>query len=262
MRTRNVRYTSVKSTNRGKPNEDYLCVDSKNQIYMVCDGITRTDFPGTYPDPSPSAEVAKLFADTVYLILLQNISHTDTREMLLDAIRHCNGKLRLYNERMFPQTDYLGNDYAGLVFIIGIIRKGFFNYAYLGDCSCLCVREDEIELVTELQTENIRKFRENYGYGIDATLTIRKDFRNNPLHSNGYGAITGEPLSLEFVRMKKLEITSCARIILMSDGLFDLYRLNPKTFHHRDTEDIILAASALEESFNFRSDDKSIIILD
>jgi hypothetical protein len=35
-----------------KPNEDYIIVDDINQIYIICDGVTRDLINGKYPEPS------------------------------------------------------------------------------------------------------------------------------------------------------------------------------------------------------------------
>ena len=56
-----------------KPNEDYLIVDNRNRIYIICDGVTRNLIVGRYPDPSPSYLAAKAFAESVHRNMLLNL---------------------------------------------------------------------------------------------------------------------------------------------------------------------------------------------
>jgi hypothetical protein len=51
--------TTRNNLDYAKPNEDYLIVDDKNKVHIICDGVTRNLIDGSYPEPSPSYLAAK-----------------------------------------------------------------------------------------------------------------------------------------------------------------------------------------------------------
>jgi len=257
-----VKYKSVKNSYTEKPNEDYLLIDIVNDIYIISDGITRTNFTNDYPNPSPSSTVAEIFSKSVYNFISQFRNNYESEQLLYKAIIDANKNIKEYNNRTFPNVDYLGNDYAGTVFIMGIIQNGFLYYAYVGDCICLAVKNNRVELMTEIQTSKIESYRKKFGFSDEATLNIRKNFRNNPFHPNGFGAITGEPGCIDFIVLDKIELEKFDRIILMSDGLLDILRLKPDVFIKGDINNIIDEAHLVEKELDLRSDDKSIVVLD
>ena len=61
--------------------------------------------------------------------------------------------------------------------------------------------------------------------------------------------------------LDKIDLKLYDRIILMSDGLLDLYKQEPEIFINSSIDEILSKASVLEQELNLRSDDKSIVII-
>lgn len=262
MRNFNCQYSTKKNNNSFKPNEDYKLVDSKNEIYILCDGITRTERNGIYPNPSPSSEVSKIFARTVHQKLIELEESGSFSDNLIRAIKKGNEEVNEFNSRRFPKVDYLVNDLAGTVGIVSYIKNGFFYYAYIGDCIGLFVKNKHFQVFTKIQTLKVEEYRKKVGFSDNETIKIRKEFRNNLNHPFSYGAITGEESIFDFITLGKIDTNKFDKIILMSDGLLNLLRLNPEFILFNDAKTIIKKATELESKYNFRSDDKSIIIIE
>ena len=84
-----------------KPNEDYLIVNDRNRIYIICDGVTRNLIDGRYPDPSPSYSAAKTFAESVHRNILLNLYSGNPFQNLTSAVMYGNyGIAQLNSERV------------------------------------------------------------------------------------------------------------------------------------------------------------------
>ena len=110
--------------------------------------------------------------------------------------------------------------------------------------------------------------KRSYAYMIDlskempeATLTIRREFRNNKQSAFGYGVFTGEPQALEFVEYGQIPLAAGQTIVLASDGVAPLFDSAPQMLYETSPEAILAEAEEFEAGQKMRSDDKAVIIV-
>lgn len=248
-------------SDHAKPLEDYLIAEDLPGIYIVCDGVTRSLVNGDYPQDSPAQLAAKLFAETAYQVLARTLATALPRAALRAAIGAGNDAIRRYNMARFSHVDYLENDLAGTVAIIGACVADAFHYAFIGDCCCYSVFKDDSVRVTSPQTARVAEYRASAGFTTEATLTIRRDFRNNKQSVFGYGVFTGEAQALEFVEYGHIPLAVGQTIVLASDGVVPLFDSAPKMLCETDPAVILAEAEKLEVEQKIRSDDKSLIVV-
>lgn len=244
-----------------KPLEDYALADDRLGIYIVCDGVTRSLIDGRYPEDSPAAKVAGLFAETVYATLVRERATMSTRSALRVAITAGNDAIRRFNEAVIGQPDYLENDLAGTVAIVAVADDTLLQYAYLGDCCAYSVVGDRLTRLTAPQTANVAEYRKRAGPAENATLAIRRDFRNNRQSDYGYGVFTGEATALEWVEWGQHALGPGRTLILASDGLAPYLDRCPGGLAEASPGYILAEADQLDAQMNLRSDDKAVILI-
>lgn len=245
-----------------KPNEDYLIVDNDNLIFILCDGVTRQRVNDDYPQPSLSRKASKLFAETVFNYLKKNRFTNNSITLLQQAAFLGNKEIYNFNKKKLLGVNCHHNDLAGTVSIIGIIKKNFFYYAFIGDCQCLHVTKGKVKKITIPQTIAIKEYRNRqFKKNIDEQKS-RRDFRNKIGNPYSYGVFTGEKESLHFVEYGKVALRVDDKIILISDGLINYINRHQLTLIDKTPFQIINKAELFDTKQKFRSDDKSVIIID
>jgi serine/threonine protein phosphatase PrpC len=239
-----------------KPNEDYLIVDNRNRIYIICDGVTRNSIDGRYPDPSPSYLAARAFAESVHRNMLLNLYSSNPFQNLTDAIIYGNYRIaQLNSERIKARQKIL----PGTVGVVAQIIKDEMYCIYLGDCSVWRFRNNKVELITNSQTQKIKQQSNRL-----APFTVREDLYNNPKNPFGYGVFTGEEESLYFLEKVITDIKKGDVLMLTTDGM-DLIFQPDNLIRLRDHDPTSLIDYAekleLELDRSGTSDDKSIITL-
>lgn len=194
-----------------KPNEDFVICDSKKNIFILLDGVSRDQVNGKYPNPSPAKEAAELLGDSIYEQLC-SFSNSSNGELLLKdikkAIMHSNALIAEYNNQ--NNLDFL----SGAVGLVAVLNDNMLCCCYIGDCSGRIIRGNKITLFTEMQTERINKHKKDY-----STYEIRNVICNNPDHPLSYGVLNGDSRAELFIRSKLIQLYPQDHIILASDGL-------------------------------------------
>jgi len=237
-----------------KPNEDYLIVDNRNRIYIICDGVTRNLIDGRYPDPSPSYLAAKAFAESVHRNMLLNLYSGNPFQNLTNAIIYGNYRIaQLNSERIRVHQKIL----PGTVGVVAQIIRDEMYCIYLGDCSVWRFRNNKVERITNSQTQKIKQQSNSL-----ASFTIREDLYNNPKNPFGYGVFTGEEESLYFLEKAIIDIQKGDVLMLTTDGMDLIFQLdNLIRLRDNDLTSLIDYAEKLELDRGGTSDDKSIITL-
>lgn len=245
-----------------KPYEDYILVDNEQQIYVVCDGVTRSPKNGVYPLPSPAAYAAEAFAVTVHNSISSN-RHRYSSEALLElAIVDGNRSISEINRSILEERDYLENDFACTVALACLIADDRLYYAYNGDCYGFKIHNDNgVTMFTSPQTKNVALYRAREGQGQAVTLRIRREFRNNKDSDYGYGVFTGEAKALELVEYGSFFLNDIQRVIFASDGLAQMFEIQPEILVGASAEQIVRNAELINEKLGTRSDDKAVIVL-
>lgn len=233
-----------------KPNEDYIIVDDINQIYIICDGVTRDLINGKYPDPSPSYLAAKTFSESVHEKILLNIRAYDPFQLLEDVIDWGNHKIsELNSERIRGHERFL----PGTVGVVSVIINERFYCMYLGDCSVWHIRNNSADRIDSL-TRVIKSH-------VPAHYT-REELYNNPRNPMGYGVFTGETESLSFLQKAETDIRTGDVLMMVTDGMDLIFQSDYfSRLKDEDPAALINISEKMETDTNTTSDDKSIIIL-
>lgn len=237
-----------------KPNEDYIIVDNTNQIYVICDGVTRDLKDGKYPDPSPSYLAAKTFSEETYRRMLLNLYSYNPFRRLEDAVVCGNHKIRELNSgRIRNREKFL----PGTVGVLSHIDEDRFYCIYLGDCSARRFRNNSAVRIIRSQTQKIKQQKNRLMGGY-----LREDLYNNPKNPMGFGVFTGEEESLAFLQKAVTDIQTGDVVILATDGMDLIFQSDfLSRLKDEDPNTLINISERLETDRKIISDDKSIIIL-
>ena len=248
----------VKGTRAKKECEDYLIVDSNNEIFMVADGVTRNN--DEYDKNIHHAKsVSKLFLDSAYEYLTQNVLESYSRKnitrLIKEALKYGNGKVFDYNKA--HQNEIQGIEQPGCCFAMGLIFEDTLYYTGGGDCIITVIRNGNRINLFSPQTEYAFKY-----------LKVEKDrkllmdeFVNNPKNPFGYALANGDRSFMSMIEPSYFQVESGDIIFISSDGASDLIRygsINDLT--KKSLEDIIELSNKQDDSLSKAyHDDKAII---
>lgn len=235
---------NVKGIN--KPNEDFSLCDDERGFYALVDGVSRDKIGGIYPNPSPSADVSKIFVDSIYEYYKNHdLEVHDINNLLLDMVRYGNEQIQHYNQKKKWENDFL----PGTVGIVGIIKYNTLFYAYIGDCYGIIVNQQK-ELFTRCQTKEIAKHKGEFD-----SKTIRNYICNNKKHPFSYGVLNGDPSALDFLECGYRKLCEGEKILLSTDGFYDAISQIPA---------VKLCNMSLDQikEYSTDSDDKTLIIIE
>jgi serine/threonine protein phosphatase PrpC len=262
-----------KITKYKKPNEDYLIADETNLLFVLMDGATRflhqsANAPDNYPDPSPSAQAARMICNVTYNILKsQTLDESNYQEMFYHASKEANQELQKYNNHLFPNVDYLENDLACAGGVIAAIRKNKLLFSFIADPQIFLIRDYQLSLLNEPQTLAANDFvRELNRRGItDPAIvqkTICKAVRNKVSSAYRFGVFSGEAEALSFLQHASIEVEAGDKILLTSDGLAPLWIYDRDVLLSEELEFIFDAAERIDGIKQLKSDDKSAILIE
>lgn len=203
-----------------KPNEDFFVVSYNEKIAAVADGATRSYIQGKYPECSALIAATTFCKWVVYQFMLGKSFN--------EAFEYANNEIAEQN-RIFgitPQTcDYLNNDYFSCSGVAGMFSKEnphLFTYGSIGDCRVLIYDKGCSPVhVSEDPLGTLEKFRDNAGFDDTSRhLFWRKMLRNNPHQRHmTYGALTGEPEAMSYLKMGRIYLQDGDTIVLCTDGI-------------------------------------------
>lgn len=232
---------------QGKPNEDFALTDSENGIYIIVDGVSRDKINGVYPNPSPSEQVSKAFAECAYHYLCQR--PLDTEELLpviTEAFREGNEKVHECNK------EYEGGFLPGTVGIIAVIREEKLFYGYIGDCVGLLIAKNEKKQFTTCQTKQVHDHIKEF-----TASQVRGEICNNKNHPYAYGVLDGREGAMDFVLTGCLDLTRCDGIVLATDGAEEIVgNLKCEELLSRSAADMLS-----DKSLTDNEDDKTIVLV-
>ena len=248
----------VKGTRQKKECEDYLIIDSNNEIFMVADGVTRND--EEYDKGIHHAGVvSKLFLDSTYDYLTKNVLDSYSRKnivrLIKEALKYGNNKVFEYNKENASKINSI--EQPGSCFAIGLIFEDTFYFTGGGDCIITVIRNGSRINLFSPQTEYAFKY-----------LKIEKDrkllmdeYVNNPANPYGYALANGDRKLMSMIEPSYFQVESGDIIFVSSDGASDLIRFGPiEDLSKKSLEDIIAMSNKQDESLGKAYfDDKAII---
>ncbi|MBQ3510575.1 MAG: protein phosphatase 2C domain-containing protein [Peptococcaceae bacterium] len=235
---------------KNKPNEDYFICDDDSGIFVLLDGVSRDGNENNYPNPSPSAIISEIVANTVYQYLKRSDMITrEVESVLIEAVSYGNDAAKEYNEN---NIDYF---LPGTVGIIAVIKNSILYYLYIGDCVGRFINENEQHIFTHEQTKLIS---ENQKYF--SKREVRVNVCNNIFHPYKYGVINGESAAVSFAELGSIILQAGDRVIISSDGMENyLKTLSVKQLRENTADGFIKEARMFN---NKNSDDRTIICID
>lgn len=199
-------FTSKNSKSFDKPNEDVVLVNGEQNVGVVLDGVSRDKENGIYPNPSPALIASRIFAEAVY---------NDSCKMKFDGLTNLFITISRANEKVLEYNKTLNHKFcAGTVGIVFSIQNEMLNYAYIGDCYALVLRNGMYRVFSECQTDMVAKNKRLY-----TSDEIRFDICNNISHPCGYGVWDGNPRAMDFVKCGSICLNSGDAVFLCTDGL-------------------------------------------
>ena len=202
-------YSKKNTKAADKPNEDFVYVNGKLGVGMVLDGVSRDRENGIYPSPSPAKEAVNLFSEAA--LRNNEIEKKSGIYRIQTMICDGNDELKKYNMNLnhrFP---------AGTVGVVFSIENGKFIYGYIGDCYAAIIRDDNMRVFTECQTEMIAKHKKEF-----TSDEIRFDICNHISHPCGYGVWNGDKNAMDFVKYGSIQVCRGDIIYIYTDGMKEL----------------------------------------
>ena len=243
--------------NRGlqKPNEDYVLIDEKHNIFILLDGITRVhqeylDRPGH----SAACDVNRIFAETVHQYLVKHAAQMPAGQLLFEAAKHGNQALIEYRQqRTLEQWQF----YPGTLGIIGLLQADRFYYLYVGDCLGTLIRNGaKLHFGQQGSSEALELMKVSKSQRYDL-------YCNHPEHPLGYGIFNGDSQACELFEQSHLSLMPGDTVILSTDGVARYIRYAKGCVLMGQTPEQMLEASQAcdEPPFAKYADDKAIIKL-
>lgn len=236
-----------------KPNEDFIFTDKDNGIFVLLDGITRVHCEyEKNPYESAASTINKLFFDKLYSFLIENITASDKKKLLLDAITIANKEILPYREqKTLAEWEF----YPATLGIIAVLDGNTLHYACAGDCIGVIIRNNsKIVFGRQLSLEALSKMniskKERYS-----------QYCNHPENDLSYGVFNGDDVMSQIVEYSYIDVHSKDVLILASDGLADFVK-----YEKSDKLTLLSTEEMLVESEKYDippyasyADDKAII---
>lgn len=265
-------YTASDGTVLLRPNEDYLICDEFNKIYVVADGISRSEEEyGRYLEnvdsDSISGKLGKIFCDKLHAVLKEILLNAQSEENLerdfknafefanKDVENFLNSREDYFYTRKFKRgTKYY--EKPGCVAIAAFIFGNKLYYGSVGDCMGILIRGGRRIIFSDKQTD--------YAF---TQMKIEKDryklyseYVNKPENPYGYGVVNGDKGAVNFFAVSRFELETDDEIYITSDGASDFIKYGGISKISRLSLDAIMKKEdERRASLGTRNDDKAII---
>lgn len=132
---------------KNRPNEDCV-MHVSSRVFAVGDGITRFVLGANeYPNPSIASSASTTFcriatrcANSLIEQGQEVLFGDKIKEIVKIGFKEANSCIQEFNALhgiTRETTDYLKNDFAGCVGVLGILMGSTLYYGYIGDCGLL-----------------------------------------------------------------------------------------------------------------------------
>lgn len=272
---------------KGKPNEDFL-YHQFDRVFAIADGVTRFVARGKkYPNPSSARMASKIFCTAVPVFIENAIESgrftvDKAEEAITIAFEGANAHIQALNISVGitkETTDYLENDFASCVGVLGVLMGSTLHYGYIGDCGLMVFDKNLLPvLLTQNDLTTLEQLREMWDFVSeeDRKLFWRTTVRNRPEARHlTYGVLNGEEEALSYVKTGAVNLEPGDTAVLFSDGilsyLFDRFvreaimkalesDINQETKKEIVAQAILQASPTLRtHNFSNLDDDKAFI---
>lgn len=195
-----------------------------NCCAVVVDGITRSLIDGHYPSPSPSALLSEWAASRLFT-LLSDTQRPLTLSTLRDIAQHLNEGLEHWSSARLPLWS-CNDERPGCVLTALVVQNEYLYWLHIGDT--FLAKVDVQGHFTRITPDDVatarRWLREHYSTVPESERRriAQTALRNQPSSPHSFGAFTGEPAAIEYVRTGREELDPLCLYVLGSDGGLDL----------------------------------------
>ncbi|MEK6825717.1 MAG: hypothetical protein AABY00_02940 [Nanoarchaeota archaeon] len=236
--------------------EDYFLFNGERDrvILVVADGITRDPVKTSwlpafddkeaikkavknYPHPSPARLAAEMFCK----VFVKEAKNFNKLQSLSTLFEKANSEIAKLNKEL--RVDYLENDFGACVGAGAIIENNTLYWGFLTDCGIAIFDSEgnkKFQTLDEGPSKLIdREAEERKTSWRDPTWRAyaRKQYRNNPLEKNAYGAFTGESNALHYLRTGTLKLEKGDFVVVYSDGMLPLLTGSTLIAHFSDLKE-------------------------
>lgn len=211
------------------PQEDSYSHNYEKGIFAVADGITHDENPdGSYPNPSDSAEVAKIITTEIVKYLeTAEFSEQSIKEAFIQASQ----KVEEYNKTRPFYKDRESNGYTigAAIASVGWVKENKLIYGVLDDCFISIFSEDYIDHpILKSYVDHSANYLDKVHKweDIETRKHWRKDIRNNTFVYEGieygYGAIDGRDGFIKYLQVGTEDLKKDDLVCVYSDGFIPL----------------------------------------
>jgi len=219
----------LQDNTKNKPNEDSLFASREGGLFAVADGVTRFVPQGKeYPNPSPASTVSEIFC----LEAATQLTTARSEKMIREVFGNANELICRFNEGngiTKETTDYLENDFAGCVGVLGALTGNTLYYGYIGDCGLLVCDSSTLApiFITGNDLDMLEDFRDALHMFIapreskEARMLYWNQFlRNRPEERYlTFGSLTGQEEALAYVKTGSVTLSPKDVAVFFSDGV-------------------------------------------
>jgi hypothetical protein len=224
-----------------KATEDYY--SHSDNIFVVADGITHDrDENGQYPNPSDSAEVAKIICREINEYLSD---HPQTATEIKNAFTQANSAVERFNinRPLYQNRESNAYNIGAATVALACIMKGKLIYGVLDDCFISVFSDDLIDKPTlrGYVQESAALLDENFDWSTKETRKLwRKNIRNNVYpykgRSYGYGALDGRSGYEKYLQIGQVKLKDGDLICVYTDGFMKLLKIPEFVSHIKNCE--------------------------
>ncbi len=262
-------YTRKDGSIARRPNEDYLICDELNKIYVVADGISRSDeeYRDFEDDKSVSGKVSEVFCNSMHklikemLLTEQNIE--DFEGNLIRSFEIANEEverfLSTYSDYYMTRSYNQDGKYyekPGCVAIAAFIFGNKLYYGSVGDCMGILYRGGRRIIFSDKQTDyaftQINIERDRY--------KLYSEYVNKPDNEYGYGVVNGDKDAVKYFAVSRLDLEAGDIIYIASDGVCDMIKYGDvEKVSSCDLDVLMEKEDNRRDELGIRNDDKAII---
>ena len=236
-----------------KPNEDRLFFDEKKGVFMVLDGVTRPHSEYIeHPYESAALDLGNIFIDEAYGYIKNNINAADPEQLLREAVRTANRKIREYlDERQNEKWEYL----PSTIGIIGIFRDSTLHYVCVGDSIAALLRgSSKILFGREWALEAVDKL------GLSKAERYAK-YCNHPQNPLSYTVFNGDEVVMEGLQYSFIDLHEGDTLLIVSDGMGEYIKFEKNADLIAQSPKDMIAKSGKYDVLPFATyvDDKTVI---
>jgi len=237
-----------KDSSKVDQNEDYCLTDDINKVYVLVDGISRSDRADYNNDKELVSNLSKKFSQTFMENYKSEISlktnHKEMINLIKDSFEEGNNEVKKYNETL----DLINEEAPGCVGVLCGIFKGYLYYGYFGDCSLFIIRDETRIILGDNQTRCAFEV-----FGEEKNRMQLENIYINKKYKYGYCVANGDPDAKDNLKTGYIKLEVGDIIFMCSDGISEyLLNADPLDYKNKPIKEIFLNGQRFKEEVEIK----------